>query len=271
MARSRAARARRDARRSPRWRSRSRRRSASSRRERPAPPPVRWRQFAAVTAVVAMGAAVLPLLAASVDGRWHMPARGSPRPTSRCRASRATVQPRPVAGRVVGAPAERPRPPGRRRARRDQASDGLSFATTDDGGPAMTDRWGGPTTSGFAPVGAALDAAVGGNTSRLGRLLAPFAIRYVVIVEGQAPGQGTRSPGARRAAAGARGAARPRAGLGRQPRDHRVPQPLVGTDAPDVPSNVDTDVTTLPELARSDLAGQPTGVDGVRRTASPLG
>jgi hypothetical protein len=144
----------------------------------------------------------------------------------------------------------------------DESYDGMAFATTDDGGPVMTDRWGGPQTTGFPGVGRALDAAVGGNTSRLGRMLAPYAIRYVVVVEGDAPGAGADRPvpDSLPRALGAQLDLEPVTGTGEELRIYRnlswAPMRLL------VPDGVDTDVTTLEGLAQTDLTEAPPALEG---------
>lgn len=137
-----------------------------------------WRQLLPVTTALAIVAIAASLVGASVNGRWKMPQRdftstfesfaGDP---SEGRSRVLWLGDRevlPLAGYALGGSVE--------------------LATTDAGGPAFTDRWGGPETAGIPIVRDAVNTAVDGNTSRLGRLLAPFAIRYVVVVESRAPG-----------------------------------------------------------------------------------
>jgi GT2 family glycosyltransferase len=216
-----------------------------------------WRQLAAVTAVAALGATAVPLLAAATSGRWHMPARSFT-------ASYATLTTAPEEGpgRVlwVGEPSVLPLA-GLELAGAgdldDPAFEQITIATTDGGGPALVDRWGGPETTGMPAVSAALGAAVDGSTSRVGRLLAPYAIRYVVLVEGTSPGAGIDHPVPESLprSLGAQLDLEPVQGMSAEITVYRnlswAPMRLL------VPSNVDTDVTTLAQIAQTDLRGAP--------------
>jgi GT2 family glycosyltransferase len=221
-----------------------------------------WRQPAAAASVVVLVASVVPLLAAAVDGRWHMPARGF---GSTFAALGADDGEGP--GRVLWLGRERvlplagyELPDGESTG--DEAYDGMAFATTDGGGPDLTDRWGGPETTGLPAVGRAIDAAVGGNTSRLGRLLAPYAIRYVVVIQGDAPGAGAEEPVPESLprALGAQLDLEPVTGTGTELRIYRnlswAPMRLA------LPDDVDTDVTTLAGLAQTDLTGATPALTG---------
>src|SRR5207253_2840151 len=60
------------------------------------------------------------------------------------------------------------------------------YATTETV-PATRNLWTGPETDDTQRIPAALAAARAGDTSRLGQLLAPMGIRYVVVVDQLAP------------------------------------------------------------------------------------
>ena len=59
--------------------------------------------------------------------------------------------------------------------------DGLSYAVISDDGLDVRDRWAAPDTAGDDAVVEALDLIASGSTQRAGRLLAPLAIRFIVI------------------------------------------------------------------------------------------
>jgi GT2 family glycosyltransferase len=226
-----------------------------------------WRQLAAGTAVLSLAAAALPLLAAAADGRWNMPDRGFTSTFDTLASSPDEGPGRvlwigdqgvlPITGFELGQGAAEATVAGNTTSLADDGYDRLAVATTDDGGPTFTDRWGGPETTGVPGLSAALDTAVGGNTSRLGRLLAPYAIRYVVIVEGAAPGAGIDHPvpASLPRALGAQLDLEPVQGVSDEISVYRNLSwaPMRFLLPP--PPNVDTDVTTLPEIARTDLAG----------------
>jgi GT2 family glycosyltransferase len=141
-----------------------------------------WRQLAPVGAVVALIITLLPLVAGASGGRWKMPRRDFTSTYAALGSDDA-----PGTGRVlwIGDPTVLPV------AGFDLDGAGTGFATTDSTVPVFTDRWGGPDTTGMPLIRAAVSHAVNGDTSRLGRLLSPFGIRYVVAVEHQAPAPGT--------------------------------------------------------------------------------
>lgn len=144
-----------------------------------------WRQFAPFVAGGAFIVLLLPLLTASVDGRWELPRRDFARSYAGLVAKPEEGAPRilwlghpdvlPIAGDdlAVGALGT--------------VADGLAFATTDGRPPTLLDRWGSPRTPGAVLVRDALGVAADGDTNRLGQLLAVFGVRYVVLVDHLAP------------------------------------------------------------------------------------
>jgi len=58
---------------------------------------------------------------------------------------------------------------------------GLAYATSRNGPPEVTDLWPGPRSAATESMGDALRVARQGGTARLGRLLAPMAVRYLVV------------------------------------------------------------------------------------------
>lgn len=135
-----------------------------------------WRQLLAILAAVAAVIGGLPTLVAALDGRWDAPRRDH--------ASQLSWMPdeREVgAYRVLwlGAPEVLPLDGWR-------LGDDLAYATSRNGPPDATDLWAGsPGPSEL--LGDAVRVAREGRTTRLGRTLAPMAVRYVVVPRQLAP------------------------------------------------------------------------------------
>lgn len=141
-----------------------------------------WRQGAAAAGAVCLALASVPFVAASASGRWDMPS-ASP-------SSALSLLPRPQAGgyRVlwVGVPDALPLASRR-------LEPGFGYATTSGTVPSLTDEF--PTGSpGASPVLAGdLIAAQDQLTTRLGHLLAPAGVRYIVVANHTGPtGSGSR-------------------------------------------------------------------------------
>jgi hypothetical protein len=76
-----------------------------------------------------------------------------------------------------------------------QVTPGLSYSISEDGLGDSTQIWSGSSPGAAAAVGDAVRLARAGSTVRLGGLLAPYAIRYVVVVDALAPSiPGFQSP-----------------------------------------------------------------------------
>ncbi len=142
-----------------------------------------WRQGAAAAGAVCLALAAVPFVAASGSGRWDMPS-SSP-------SSALSLLPSPSAGgyRVlwVGVPDALPLASRR-------LEPGFGYATTFGTNPSLTDEF--PTGSpGASPILASdLIAAQDQLTTRLGHLLAPAGVRYIVVANHTGPtGSGSRS------------------------------------------------------------------------------
>jgi GT2 family glycosyltransferase len=128
-----------------------------------------WRQGAAGLAGICLALAAIPWLAAAGDGRWNLPSAD---------ASSVLLLPTNRGGdyRVlwVGAPAALPLA-GR------QLEPGFGYGTSYNGEPTLSDSWAsGP--AGAAPVLAKdLILVQGQLTTKLGHLLAPAGVRYIVV------------------------------------------------------------------------------------------
>ena len=130
-----------------------------------------WRQVASLGAGAAVTLGVLPVLTGAGDGRWHLPSS---------ELSRSLSYMAPDSERAffrvlwLGDPEVLPLGAW-------GAGGGLAFATSRDGPPRATDLLPGRPSGATQRLIAAVGQAERGDTSRLGRLLAPMAVRYVVL------------------------------------------------------------------------------------------
>ncbi len=138
-----------------------------------------WRQVAATVAGIAVVIGAVPTMLDAGNGRWYLPSGG----LDKTFAFLADEDP---GFRVlwVGDPDVLPLPGQSLDA---AGTDGLVYATSDDGLPELTDGWVGPVEGSTQLLEDALGVAVRGETSRLGRLLAPMAVRYVVLPAASVP------------------------------------------------------------------------------------
>lgn len=131
----------------------------------------------AVLATVGFGLALLPLLDGSFTGRWELP--------------------RVDLGTSLGA-VDRPAEEGTHRvvwigdphvlsAAAAPTSSNLAWTTSLDGTPDIRASWGGETGPATDLLGEAIAAGIDGTTSRLGRELSRFGVRYIVILDRQVP------------------------------------------------------------------------------------
>ncbi|MGH9045020.1 MAG: glycosyltransferase [Acidimicrobiales bacterium] len=135
-----------------------------------------WRQLATTVMLAAAVVGVLPVVAELPNGSFGLPATGFSAPLQFLQA-----QP-PASYRVLwlGDPAALPGGGW-------SAGEGLAYSTSQDG-PAGADNLFAPAGPGpAASLGKAVELAELGRTVHLGRLLAPAAIRYVVVVRALAP------------------------------------------------------------------------------------
>ena len=139
------------------------------------------RQLASLVAAVAVAAGTLPVLAAAGGGRWRTPTRDVAQTVSWMQS-----QARGTSFRVLwlGDPDVLPAPGWRIGA-------GLAYATSDSGPPDASDLWPGSSNGPTGLIADAVAVARRGDTTRLGHLLAPMAIRYVAVPSRLAPGAGS--------------------------------------------------------------------------------
>ncbi|HEX3541975.1 MAG TPA: glycosyltransferase [Acidimicrobiales bacterium] len=131
-----------------------------------------WRQLASLAAAIGLALGSLPVLAAAGGGRWRIPTQdfGS------------TLATRGQAFRVLWIGDPRALPLGAW-----QLETGVGYATSADGPPDATSFWP-PRGAGATPrLADAMRLASAGLTTQLGHLLAPMAVRYIVIPAQSAP------------------------------------------------------------------------------------
>lgn len=136
-----------------------------------------WRQIASGLAAAAVVVGIVPVLGASFDGRWSMPAGDHRRTLSFIDAENDAE---PFRVLWVGDPSALPLGSWR-------LDDGLAYGTTDRGTAGVEDLWVGSDDGPTRLIADALDLARTGQTARLGRLLAPMGVRYLVVPASLAP------------------------------------------------------------------------------------
>ncbi len=136
-----------------------------------------WRQIASGVAATAVALATLPVLGASFDGRWSMPAGDHARAL---RFLDAEDDDSPFRVLWLGDPSALPLGSW-------ELTDGLAYGTTDGGSPRLQDLVVGSDEGSTGLLADVVDLARTGQTARLGRLLAPMGIRYVVVAQRLAP------------------------------------------------------------------------------------
>lgn len=130
-----------------------------------------WRQLASLVAAAAAAVATIPVLAGTIDGRWRIPERDVPQ-----LLSWMPEQAEAGAFRVLwaGDPEALPLDGWR-------LDDGVAYGSSRNGPPDVTTLWPAADQGSTGLLRDALDVARRGETSRLGHLLAPLGVRYVVV------------------------------------------------------------------------------------------
>ncbi|MDP9070367.1 MAG: glycosyltransferase family 2 protein [Actinomycetota bacterium] len=136
-----------------------------------------WRQVASTAALVATLLGLLPVALAALGGRWRLP-----RQDFSGLLSWMPEQRDEGAFRVLwlGDPEALP-------LRSWRLDDGLGYATSRDGPPDATALWPGGSPGRTEMVADAIAVARRNGTTRLGHLLGPMAVRYVVVPLRAAP------------------------------------------------------------------------------------
>lgn len=136
-----------------------------------------WRQALAVAGVVGVLVGALPLASGLVDGRWKLPGHDFGAAYEQLFATKAKD---PFRVLWVGDPEVLPLAGWR-------LDSHLAYATTDHGSPDVTNLWAGSANGPTRLLAKAVQIAEDGRTARLGRLLAPMGVRYLVLPDRIAP------------------------------------------------------------------------------------
>jgi GT2 family glycosyltransferase len=152
-----------------------------------------WRQIASLFAGAAFVLALLPGLSATASGRWELPRGDFDRALGFMTGEADTEPFRALWLGDAGVL------PGNGWALDVNELDDLgegrvaAYATTETGVPSLTEHWAGDAGDDTPEVAAAMAMAASGETARLGALLAPMGVRYVVVPLGPAPDPYARS------------------------------------------------------------------------------
>jgi GT2 family glycosyltransferase len=139
-----------------------------------------WRQPVAILGATAIVLPALAFTADVLDGRWGAPSSGWANELAFTAASTDKGDFRML---WAGDPTELPLDPVVLR-------DGTGYVLTRNGPGDVTDQWRAPEHDADHVVDRALVLAESGRTNRLGRMLAPMGVRYVVVPSTQGPGGG---------------------------------------------------------------------------------
>ena len=152
-----------------------------------------WRQIVSLFAALAFVGALGPALLSSFSGRWDLPRGDFNRSLSFLGDGTTDGSYRvlwlgdasalPLEGWNLDAPAVANIGPNRT----------LAFATTIAGTPTIAEQWSGSDSGATSNLERALQTASNGGTARLGALLSPMAVRYVVVTVAPAPDPYARS------------------------------------------------------------------------------
>lgn len=136
-----------------------------------------WRQVASGIAAAAVVLGTIPVIGAAFDGRWSMAGGDHSRALGFIDADNAKV---PFRVLWVGDPEALPLGSW-------ELAEGVGYSTTDHGTPRLEDLWAGSDDGSTGLLADVLDLARSGQTARLGRLLAPMGVRYIVVPQQVAP------------------------------------------------------------------------------------
>jgi hypothetical protein len=140
-----------------------------------------WRQLASFGAAAAVLVGAVPIVTGSLDGDWGSPRDGIGSVLGFLDAEQESEG--PFRTLWLGDPSVLPLHGW-------QLEEGLAWGLTDRGLPNVVDRWPGSPRRAAEQIPDLLAVAGGGETARLGRQLAPFGVRYIVVVEADRPVSG---------------------------------------------------------------------------------
>jgi hypothetical protein len=138
---------------------------------------VSWRQPLAFAGSVATIVATVPMLIGAGDGRWQLPTSDFDRTFSFLSTDASQGSFRVL---WIGDPRALP-------TRGWWLNNGLAYALSQNGPPSLDDVWPGTPSTATDLVRNAIELAGQGRTNRLGRLVGPMAVRYVVLPVRTAP------------------------------------------------------------------------------------
>lgn len=136
-----------------------------------------WRQLVTVVGVLAVALATVPTLISAVPGRWDLPTNDFAQSVAWMNAKASDG-----AFRVLWLGDPRSLDLGGW-----NAGDGLAYATSENGPPDARWLWNGTGAGPASQLGTAVDLARQHRTDRLGNLVAPAGVRYVVVLSSIAP------------------------------------------------------------------------------------
>ena len=134
-----------------------------------------WRQPLALLSGIAIVLGVVPAVAATADGHWSTPSNALVQPSQQFPVDPPEGDFRTLFigdTRVMSLAGWRLDDAGRF---------GVSFAIVDDGPLYVDEHWAGLPSAAERAVGSVLQLVSENSTTRVGRLLAPFSIRYIVV------------------------------------------------------------------------------------------
>ncbi len=143
-----------------------------------------WRQPAAILGGLALLLPVFGFTADTFNGRWHAPSEDWTQTLTFTESLAARGQFRML---WVGDPAVLPLDPV-------VLDDGTGYTLTRNGPGNVTEQWRAPQHSADDLVDRAIELSTAGLTNRLGRMLAPMGVRYVVLPSTQGTDGGAKAP-----------------------------------------------------------------------------
>ncbi|MBW3667727.1 MAG: glycosyltransferase family 2 protein [Actinobacteria bacterium] len=136
-----------------------------------------WRQGVSLAAATAVFIGAVPVLLASVGGRWHQPRQDFDHLLSWMEEQREQGDFRVL---WLGDPEAVPMAGWRLR-------DGVAYGASHGGAPTLADQWPAASSGAAGLLADAVELATAGETTKIGRLLAPTAVRYVVVPSKASP------------------------------------------------------------------------------------
>jgi GT2 family glycosyltransferase len=130
-----------------------------------------WRQPLGVLAVLAVAIGVLPSIGAAGDGAWDLGRTDNADALAFLPSAQVPGDYRIL---WVGDPRALPQPGWK-------LADGVAYGLSENGAPTVRDRWRGEPTRSEQLVADAFQLAATGETSRLGRMLGPMSVRYIIV------------------------------------------------------------------------------------------